>query len=250
LRETDRSRTGGDVRLQVDTPYAEPPLTRVEPRLFGASIDEPRPRSGLSIWLAAAAALVIGIGLGFASGYRAGKGSPVVAATENPAATSGATGGQPFSEAAVQEPINLNPEPVVPAPEVPAGPPRGLKPAAEPAPQKTTLKPAAEPAPRQNTEKRSALTAVGRVPPRTEAVAADPPVPPVTGPASLEVVSRPAGAQVFFDGRSVGKTPMTIPDVSTGFHDIRLELSGFRGWSTTVGVKAGVATRVTASLEQ
>jgi hypothetical protein len=79
---------------------------------------------------------------------------------------------------------------------------------------------------------------------------ADPSVPSPTGPASLEVVSRPPGAQVILDGRPIGKTPMTIPDVSIGFHDIRLELSGFKEWSTTVGVKAGSATRVAASLEQ
>jgi hypothetical protein len=55
---------------------------------------------------------------------------------------------------------------------------------------------------------------------------------------------------VIFDGRVIGKTPMTIPDVATGFHDIRLELAGFKGWSTTVGVKAGSSARVAASLEQ
>jgi len=91
---------------------------------------------------------------------------------------------------------------------------------------------------------------VGRVPPRIQAVAADPPEPAVKGPASLEVLSRPSGAQVILDGRVIGKTPMTIPDVAAGFHDIRLELSGFKGWSTTVGVKPGIATRVAASLEQ
>lgn len=235
-----------------------PEPARHEPSLFASSIEEPRPRSGVSIWLAAAAALVIGIGIGFASGYRTGKGSTSVpaAAIENPAATSGATGGQPFSESSVPEPVKLNPEP---SPSAPAGPLRGLKPAAEPAPQtkERQLKPAAEPATRsreqgQPTEGRPAKapTAVGRVPPRTQAVAADPPEPAVTGPASLEVLSRPSGAQVILDGRAIGKTPMTIPDVATGFHDIRLELSGFKGWSTTVGVKPGIATRVAASLEQ
>jgi hypothetical protein len=65
----------------------------------------------------------------------------------------------------------------------------------------------------------------------------------------LEVVSRPAGAQIILDGRSIGKTPMTIPDVAPGDHNIRLELDGFKGWTTTVGVKGG-PTRVAASLEQ
>ena len=256
---------------QRDFDVAErPEPSRHEPSLFASSIEEPRPRSGVSIWLAAAAALVMGIGIGFASGYRAGKGSTSVpaAAIENPA---GATGGQPFSESSVPEPVKLNPEP---APSAPAGPQRGLTPAAAPAPQtkERQLKPAAEPATRsreqgQPTEGRpaNAPTAVGRVPPRIQAVApsttlrapraesrgaADPPEPAVKGPASLEVLSRPSGAQVILDGRAIGKTPMTIPDVAAGFHDIRLELSGFKGWSTTVGVKPGIATRVAASLEQ
>ena len=215
---------------------------RHEPSLFASSIEAPRPRSGVSIWLAAAAALVIGIGIGFASGYRAGKGSVSVAATATgkPAATTGATSGQPFSESSVQEPVNLNPEPI---PSAPAGPRRGPQPAAAPAPQQPTT-------PQQPTKGRGASTAVGRVPPRTQAVAADLPEPAVTGPASLEVVSRPSGAQVILDGRVIGKTPMTIPDVATGDHSIRLELAGFKGWATSVGVKAGTATRVAASLEQ
>ena len=102
--------------------------------------------------------------------------------------------------------------------------------------------PASPPAPARRIE-RAAVPGRGNKEPAPAEIAP-------AGPASLEVVSRPAGAQVFFDGRSIGKTPITIPDVATGFHDVRLELAGFKGWSTTVGVKAGIATRVAASLEQ
>ena len=211
---------------------------RHEPSLFASSIEEPRPRSGVSIWLAAAAALVIGIGIGFASGYRAGKGSTSVAATatENPAATFGEASGQPFSESSVQEPVKLNPEPIVPAPEKPAGPLRG---------QPSVARPALQP----QTEGRPVAAAVGRVSPRAHASVADPSTP-VTGPASLQVVSRPSGAQVILDGRGIGRTPITIADVTSGDHNIRLELSGFKGWATTVDVKAGGVARVAASLEQ
>jgi hypothetical protein len=55
---------------------------------------------------------------------------------------------------------------------------------------------------------------------------------------------------VIVDGRAVGTTPITIPDVAAGSHNIRLELAGFKGWATTVDAKAGIATRVAASLEQ
>ena len=73
---------------------------------------------------------------------------------------------------------------------------------------------------------------------------------PATGPGSLQVLSRPAGAQVILDGQIVGKTPLTIPDVSAGSHDVRLELPGFNRWATTVEVPAGKPARVAASLEQ
>ena len=210
-------------------------------------MEEPPRRSGFSVWLAAATTLVIGIGIGFASGYRIGKGQAVVAPSEKPAAaTSGATGGQPFSESSVSEPINLNPPPIIPAPEKSAGPPNEASAGPRRGPDR-----AAGPAPQPQPGKTPG--AVGRVPPRTQAVAADPPAPPSpipTGPGSLQVVSRPAGAQVIVDGKNIGKTPLTISEVAVGFHNIQLELTGFKGWSTTVGVKPGASTRVAASLEQ
>jgi hypothetical protein len=55
---------------------------------------------------------------------------------------------------------------------------------------------------------------------------------------------------VILDGKAVGRTPLTIPDVSAGPHDIRLELPGFNRWATTVDVAAGQPARVAASLEQ
>jgi hypothetical protein len=70
-----------------------------------------------------------------------------------------------------------------------------------------------------------------------------------TGPGSLEVVSRPAGAEVIVDGNSVGRTPLSI-EVSAGAHTIRLALPGFNAWQTTVDVRSGTPTRVSGSLEQ
>jgi hypothetical protein len=199
--------------------------------LFAASSEELRHRSGFSIWLAAALALVVGIGIGFASGYRTGKGTSTVEASRNesPAPTSGADG-RTFSESSVSEPVNLNSAPIE----------------GEPAPQ---AKPAAEPQPQPT----KAPSAVRRVPPRSQAVTADPatlPTLPAIGRGTLQVVSRPDGAQVVMDGRSIGRTPMTIPEVTVGEHSIRLELPGFKSWATTVDVNAGAAKRVAASLEQ
>ena len=67
---------------------------------------------------------------------------------------------------------------------------------------------------------------------------------------SLLVDSRPVGAEVTVDGRSVGVTPVTLDDVFPGEHRVVLQIPGFNLWATTAQVKAGNQTRVAASLEQ
>ena len=66
---------------------------------------------------------------------------------------------------------------------------------------------------------------------------------------SLYVDSRPRGATVFVDGRSVGKTPLSVPDVAIGSHVVRIEMAGKQPWTTTTRVVAGEMQRVTGSLE-
>ena len=67
---------------------------------------------------------------------------------------------------------------------------------------------------------------------------------------SVYVDSRPQGARVFLDNRSVGVTPVTIPDVRIGSHVVRLELTDHRHWSTTTRVSSGQEARVTGSLDR
>ncbi len=67
---------------------------------------------------------------------------------------------------------------------------------------------------------------------------------------SIYVDSRPRGAQVFVDGRAVGSTPLSIPDVAIGSHVVRLELNDHRSWSAVTRVSAGRQERVTGSLER
>jgi len=76
-------------------------------------------------------------------------------------------------------------------------------------------------------------------------------VPPSLAPraGALDVESRPAGAQVFVDGKAVGVTPLVLSNVAPGEHDVRLEESGYRSWSSNVRVVAGERLRVAASLE-
>jgi len=66
----------------------------------------------------------------------------------------------------------------------------------------------------------------------------------------LQIDSRPTGAQVFVDGAPVGVTPVLLPTIATGAHTVRIELAGYRSWSTSVSVTSGQRTRVAASLEQ
>ncbi len=66
----------------------------------------------------------------------------------------------------------------------------------------------------------------------------------------LVVDSRPTGARVFLDGRLVGTTPATVSTVGSGEHVVRLELDGYRRWSSSIRIVAGEQNRVTASLEK
>jgi len=66
---------------------------------------------------------------------------------------------------------------------------------------------------------------------------------------SIYVDSRPRGATVFVDGRSVGQTPLSLPGVPIGSHVVKIEMAGKQPWSATTRVTAGTMSRVTGSLE-
>jgi hypothetical protein len=66
----------------------------------------------------------------------------------------------------------------------------------------------------------------------------------------LTVESRPAGANVFVDGKLVGTTPVQLPALNAGEHVVRLERDGYRRWSSLIRVVASERNRVTASLEK
>jgi hypothetical protein len=76
------------------------------------------------------------------------------------------------------------------------------------------------------------------------------PPAPVATTGSLLIESRPAGARAFLDGRDLGTTPVTLPEVAPGPHRVRIEMAGFSPWVTMAEIKAGVRSRVAASLEQ
>jgi hypothetical protein len=71
--------------------------------------------------------------------------------------------------------------------------------------------------------------------------------PATTG--TLRFESRPAGATVYLDGKMIGTTPLSQAAMA-GDHAVRLELSGYRDWTSSIRVAATETSRVTASLER
>jgi hypothetical protein len=67
---------------------------------------------------------------------------------------------------------------------------------------------------------------------------------------TIYVDSNPRGARVLIDGRPMGTTPASIPDIPIGSHVVRLELADHRVWTTSTRVTAGQETRVRGSLER
>ena len=186
--------------------------------------------------MAAAGALVAGIVIGFFSGYEAGQrraGSDASGVLSAPAERGDEwTAGGAIAPEEEPGPRRVDPEPIRPAPqastEVPVEPRQAPpEPVAPPAPRQPASAPA-RPAPAE--------------PARREPVR--------TGPGSMQVLSRPPGAEVVVDGRAVGRTPLVLAEVQAGRHEVRIELPGFRPWATTIEVGAGERARVAASLEQ
>jgi PEGA domain len=86
------------------------------------------------------------------------------------------------------------------------------------------------------------------------ALAKTPVVPPSTrnrSPfrGSLVVNSRPSGALVSLNGRSVGRTPLVLRNQPAGSRAIRVDLDGYEPWSSAVQVVADTETRLRAELK-
>jgi len=89
-----------------------------------------------------------------------------------------------------------------------------------------------------------------QAPPRSPAPSGRGAAPaPASFMGSLYVDSLPRGATVLLDGRSVGRTPLTLADVPVGAHVVRIELTGKKPWISSTRVTAGETARVTGSLE-
>lgn len=72
---------------------------------------------------------------------------------------------------------------------------------------------------------------------------------PADSPGSLQVASRPSEAQVFVDDTLIGTTPLLLSNVAAGSRRVRIELSGYKSWTTSVQIEPGARLRVSARLE-
>ena len=73
--------------------------------------------------------------------------------------------------------------------------------------------------------------------------------PTTNSPGSLRVTSRPSGAQVFVDDNLVSTTPFQLSNVAAGARHLRIELSGYKTWTTSVQIEASTRSQVSAILE-
>ena len=82
---------------------------------------------------------------------------------------------------------------------------------------------------------------------RTAVPSAGPRRPQFRG--SLVVSSRPSGASVFLNGRSVGTTPLVLRNQAAGSRAVRVAMDGYESWSSAVRVVADTETRLRAELK-
>ncbi|WP_317296070.1 PEGA domain-containing protein [Methanoculleus nereidis] len=70
---------------------------------------------------------------------------------------------------------------------------------------------------------------------------------------AIDVVSYPAGADIFLDDKYQGKTPTAgvyaISNVAVGSHTVRVALSGYQDYTTSVVVSGATTSHVTATLQ-
>jgi len=69
-------------------------------------------------------------------------------------------------------------------------------------------------------------------------------------PGAVRIESSPPGAEVYWDARPVGKTPLTLPSADPGRHQLVLVLPGYATLLEDVEVTAGQSLRVARKLEE
>jgi len=72
----------------------------------------------------------------------------------------------------------------------------------------------------------------------------------LTDCALLEVQSKPEGAEVFFDGRILGQSPVSTSALASGRHVVTLRHRGYELWSMPALLPPWSTTRLVASLDR
>ena len=158
------------------------------------------------------------------------------------AGTSGAqiqNASQPTPTVPPEAPTNLlphAPDPQPPATDVPAGTSTPSEPATAIATPSAAPGANAPDAPRAQRPVRQAE----RLPANADPNAAG----------GLFAITRPLGAQVFLDNKLIGTTPLFMSQLSSGSHDVRLELPGFRTYSSSIQVEPSRRFRLAVQLAE
>jgi len=66
----------------------------------------------------------------------------------------------------------------------------------------------------------------------------------------LFAITRPVGAQVFVDNKLIGTTPLFMSQLSPGSHEVRLELPGFKTYSSSIQVDPNKRFRLAVQLDE
>jgi hypothetical protein len=66
----------------------------------------------------------------------------------------------------------------------------------------------------------------------------------------LLVSSRPPGAQLFVDDALVGTMPLLMAGLSPGRHQIRVEMPGWKAWSSSIQIEPGKRFTLEVKMER
>ncbi|OPX74500.1 MAG: PEGA domain protein [Methanoregulaceae archaeon PtaU1.Bin059] len=76
---------------------------------------------------------------------------------------------------------------------------------------------------------------------------------PLQAPAGSGVVqisSEPSGANIFLDNLCIGITPLTIPSIPAGTHEIVIRLSGYQDYRNTFNLSPGQTAQIQVALNR
>ena len=208
-----RTPRADDLLRTVDLPRA----VRTSPRAESARRQPPRSR-----WLAGTAILVVGLSIGYASGIATAIWKPEIRNASRRSAASGlpVPAAQPSTGQSTADTLQT-----IPVPDTSSDTRRtnAATTRTSPPPSAGTL--------RRSTLQYASATAESQL-------------------GVLHVESRPRGAQVLLDDRPVATTPFRLYRVPLGSHTVRIELEGYKPFSTSVNLEKGtLPVRVAASLE-